>query len=287
MTAARNITLRADSDAGLTDQQIRAFAPAVFQTQPRQDMSQRYQFVPTYELVAEMRSQGLVPTEVQVYHRHVEAYRPYAMHLLRFSLPGAKGKLKQVGDSVPQVVVRNSHDGSANLEFFNGMFRLACSNGLIVSDTSTVHAVKVRHASNPVLAAMFEVHDLIERQVEVMEHIEQMRKTRLTPEQQRAFGQQALSLHASRSAIDPAEVLRARRPDDQGDDVWRVFNRAQENIVRGGMRGITATGRNTVSRGSDTLYRQLDVNAALWTLAMTAIGKAASTSAQQVAAQAA
>ena len=276
---SNSLTLRNPTHSGLTDAQIRNFAPSVFTDHARSNMSDRYQFVPTYELLAEMRQQGFVPTEVQVYNRKIPEYRPYAMHLIRFSEPGAKGTLKVVGDTAPQIIMRNSHDGSSLLELYNGVFRLVCANGLVVSDSSAVQPVRVKHASNPVLEAMFVVQELASRTKAVFEHIDAMRATPMTEKQQLSFAREALKLHAGVSVIDPAAMLgNVRRPEDKGNDVWHVFNRIQEHLVRGGLEGVTAANRRTVTRGTATMYRQLEVNAALWTLAMDAIGHASDSS---------
>ena len=276
--AARQLMLRDMSNTGLSDAQIRAFAPSVFQEQPRKGMSNRYTFVNTGELVAEMRKQDFVPTEVQVYDRRRPERRPYAMHMLRFSQKGAKGALREVGDTVPQVVLRNSHDGSSRFELYDGMFRLVCLNGLVVSDSSLVEPIRVKHSINPVLEALCHVEQIVEQQKLVFEHIGAMRGTKLSEPQQLAFARQALTLQSGAGVIEPAALLHSRRTEDNGADVWRVFNRVQENLLRGGIEGRTADNRRTVTRGTSTMYRQLGVNAALWTLAMQAIGQAAATS---------
>lgn len=287
------LTLRHNGLTPLSDSAIRAFAPAVFTDHPRPAlpnrpsaaMSDSYQFVPTYEIHRELLAQGFVTHEVQTYWRKVTAYRPYAMHLLRYGLPGAKTALKERGDTIPEIVLRNSHDGSAHLEFYAGVFRLVCSNGLIVSDTGAVQPISVRHSTNSVLAAMSAVHELIEQQRAVFDHVEAMRKTTLTQVQQVEFAARALQLHTGASNIDPERLLVARRPEDADPNVWLVFNRVQEHLVRGGIEGTAGNGRRTVTRGTGTLWRQLELNASLWSLAMEAIGRAQASSQLVVSAQ--
>lgn len=67
--------------------------------------------------------------------------------------------------------------------------------------------------------------------------------------------------------ITESQVLRAQRSDDVGQDLWRVFNRTQENLVRGGVRGRAATGRRIRTRAVTGISENVGLNRALWTLA--------------------
>ena len=74
------------------------------------------------------------------------------------------------------------------------------------------------------------------------------------------------------SPITPAQVLNVRRSADVENSVWNVFNRAQENIIRG---GVPYTQRD--DNGRRVAYRRTreikgvdqntSVNRALWALA--------------------
>ena len=105
-----------------------------------------------------------------------------------------------------------------------------------------------------------------------------MRKTTLTDKQQLRMANGALALMNTKGTILAHDLLAARRPDDAGADVWRTFNRIQENVVRGGINGKTANARPTRTRGLSGIGAQLNANTALWALAMEAIGRASDSS---------
>ena len=50
-------------------------------------------------------------------------------------------------------------------------------------------------------------------------------------------------------------------------DLWAVFNRVQENLVKGGLNGRTANGRNQRTRPVQGIDQNLRLNRALWLLA--------------------
>lgn len=278
---AGNITLCNPGFAPLSDDQIRVFAPSVFQEQPRNTTGKRYQFVNTAELMTELRSQGLMPTEIAVYSRRNPAWRPFAMHMIRFTVDGARAGMKKAGDVAPQIVLRNSHDSSSPFELYGGLFRMVCSNGLIVSDSAMVAPIRVRHSAYPVLEALSGVDTLISHNKDVFQHVDAMQGRRLSTDEQTRFALRALQLReGAKGAIDAVEVLKPRRTQDAGDDLWRVYNRVQENLIRGGLEGKNAAGARTVTHGVNAIQSQLALNAGLWSLAMGMIDKASSSAAE-------
>jgi hypothetical protein len=68
------------------------------------------------------------------------------------------------------------------------------------------------------------------------------------------------------STVDPVSLLDARRSQDAGDDLWRVFNRLQENTTKGGVR---FQGMRRASRQLTNIDASVRVNQGLWSLAAT------------------
>ena len=58
-----------------------------------------------------------------------------------------------------------------------------------------------------------------------------------------------------------------RRFDDRRPDLWSVFNRTQENLVRGGLETRSANGRRMRTREVRGISENVQLNRALWTLA--------------------
>ena len=63
-------------------------------------------------------------------------------------------------------------------------------------------------------------------------------------------------------------MLTIRRREDTGNDLWSVFNRVQENTVRGGLRFRNEeTGRRNRTREVKGIDQNIRLNRALWELA--------------------
>ena len=74
--------------------------------------------------------------------------------------------------------------------------------------------------------------------------------------------------------IGPEQLLDIRRNEDDGASLWTVFNRAQENLIRGGLPGQarrtvdgeTVLGRRTTTRPLAGVRTSVGLNRGLWEL---------------------
>jgi hypothetical protein len=64
------------------------------------------------------------------------------------------------------------------------------------------------------------------------------------------------------------DIKNVSRPEDEGNDLYKVFNRVQEGIIRGGfnINATTKSGTKKVRKISNML-KDLDINGQLWVLA--------------------
>lgn len=260
--------------APLTDDQIRRVAPSVFATEAHHSRSDRYAFIPTSEVLAHLRSNGFLPYQARQSVTRLDDRRAFTKHELRLRQAGQQ--LLQVGDVVPEVILTNSHDGSSGYQVSAGFFRLVCSNGLVVGD-STVSRISVRHSGNVAGEVLEGVYRVVQDIEPALERINTYRSVQLDERRQHAFAEAALALRydEGKAPIQAGQLLTSRRYEDRGDDLWRTFNRVQENLVRGGLRGRTANGKRTSTRAINGLDQDARLNRSLWILADALAGAAA------------
>lgn len=252
----------------LSDDQLRRVAPSVFASEAHESRSERYAYIPTSDVLRGLRAEGFEVFAASQSRTRLADRREHTKHLLRLRHVGDAGRALAVGDSVPELVLLNSHDGSSSYQLSAGMFRLVCSNGLMVPE-STGGSVKVQHSGNirdKVVFGAFEILDGLTRVVEEREH---MRALNLNPGEQAAFARAALTLRYEDGAapVVESQILRPRRMDDRGADLWTTFNVTQENLIRGGLRGRNASGGRTSTREVTGIDQSVKLNRALWTLA--------------------
>ena len=145
----------------------------------------------------------------------------------------SKEMLQKVGDSVPEMVLINSNNGARAFRFEAGIFRLVCSNGMIVKD-SDMGSIRQVHMGE------FDIVPHIEQFVNTtrknMDRIIQLQNVELDKEVQIELAKRAMDIRFSGSKYQPLikDVLKVRREGDKGSNGWVVTNRVQESLIRGG-----------------------------------------------------
>lgn len=269
------IQIAAPRGEALSYEQIAQFAPTVFANDRHSSRSERFQVIPTHELLAGLSKEGFVPVKVQVGGSRDAEKRAFTKHLIRFRRQDDLAGVPKVGDSHPEVVLINAHDGTSSYQLHAGLFRLVCLNGLTVSDQD-FGSVKVGHSGRNVLDKVIEgTYRVLDDAVAALGHAQQLQTVAVDRDEQRIFGEAALRLRFDDETlprINGSEVVRPRREADLAPNLWNTFNRAQENLIRGGL-----SYRHTNEETNRVSFREtrpvngadgdLKLNRALWHLA--------------------
>jgi hypothetical protein len=247
----------------LTPDELRTRAPAVFATERHASRSPKYRFINTATIVDALGDVGLVPVEA----RQSRSRRPdgalYARHLIRFR---PVRESIEIGDTVGELSLLNSHDGASNYQLIATLYRAVCKNGLVVRGAD-FGFVSVPHRGSVVDDVVAGALAIVSRLHEVAPRVEAMQKRTLALEEQIDFAATALAIRyadRARPDIAPTALLAPRREADDGADLWRVFNRVQEAVLRGGFEYRTAKQRAVRSRAVRAIREDLRINTALW-----------------------
>ncbi len=258
----------------LDNDQLRGRCPSIFANQASSRTSGRYEFIPTAAVVTGFKNQGWLPVLAKETKVRNPDRKDFCKHMIRFRhrdhMDKSLGNVA-VNDLVPEIVLVNAHDGTSSFQLHAGIFRFVCSNGMVVAD-STIQNHRIRHTGQVVNDAINAVYEIVEDTPKVFNQIENYRAMTLAPKEQEVFAESALMLRWPEAdrPFSPAQILASRRRDDHKSDLWTVFNRIQENLLRGGMRGRRKNeqGRTqrTTSRAIQSVSEDLRLNKALWTL---------------------
>jgi len=266
----------------MTNEMLAAAAPSIMADHADPGVSRQYKQVRTIDVVDLMRGEGWMPVRARQLNVRKDERVGFCKHEIRFQREGDTS-LSKMGDETIQAVLTNSHDRSSVFHFMLGVFRLACSNGLVVAQ-GMFNEIKVRHVGfDPA-----EIGDAARRMAEggqlVAGHIGAMREAILNRDEQMALAKSASVLLFDPAKLEDGSVdfheenlLTPRREADKGDDLWRTFNRVQENVTRGGLRYHRVTpsdafvGAAHAARARTHAIKSIDrdirLNQALWTLA--------------------
>lgn len=171
---------------------------------------------------------------------------------------------REINGSVPEILIINSNDGSSSLRMEAGLFRMVCSNGLIVR-SAEIASVRIRHLDVTAERVMDSSMLVMNSAKEAARRIDLFRSRTLSQEEVGVFAARASQLWGGR--VDPQQLLTARRTEDEGHELWSVFNRVQENLFKGGVVGRSANGRRTRTHGIRAMDNSVKVNTKLWEIA--------------------
>jgi hypothetical protein len=237
---------------------IKAIAPSVFTTEKASHLSDKYVQTPTSRVVEDLMNLGWEVTKVQEVKSR--KYKGFQKHLVVFRNPDIMIKGENGDDSFPQILLTNSHDGKAAFNFRVGIFRLVCSNGLVVSDADFSN-VSIRHMNYTFESLQVKINEIISKLPGLVNKINTFKAKTLTEAEMSDFAVKASQLRTKKT-VNIMDVLSATRSQDQGNDLWVVFNRVQEKILGG---SYTSGGRK--ARSVKNFQKDIQLNEQLFELA--------------------
>lgn len=165
----------------------------------------------------------------------------------------------------PEIVIINSYDGSCPLRVEMGIFRLVCTNGMIVK-SKDLGELKIRHTGTNEDAVRDIITQFASKSTTFIAAQERLAETILNDEQIVDFALKAAKLRWDNEFTEEdAEILlEVARPEDEGNTAWHVMNRIQEKIMAGGYK---LTGQKRQAKAIVNASEYVRVNSELFNLA--------------------
>jgi hypothetical protein len=254
----------------LDNGELQHIAPSIFASNAMPGVSESYSFLPTIHAVDGLRATGWQPVWVSEQTVRLETRKGFQKHMIRFQRADLIGK---DAEYCPEICLVNSHDRSSAYQLHAGIFRMICGNGLIIAD-AVFQRVSIRHTGfepSLVVDASLKVLDSLPQ---LTDAVESFRARQLTSAEAKAFAESAILLRyddLQTAPVSPQKLLEPRRAEDAGNDLWKVYNTTQENLIRGGLKDHSrrkADGkRHPRTRAVAGLDENVRLNKSLWHLA--------------------
>jgi len=219
----------------LTKQEIRKAAYSAYTKEPLSTLSDRYTHIPTSRVIEDMENLGWGVVEAkQVKSRKNKGTQK---HLIVFRNPDVAIEGND-GDTVyPQILLTNSHDGKNSFKFEAGLFRMICSNGLVIK-SENFGSIKIRHLNYSFEELEETILNMVEMLPLTVESMNTMKQIQLDQKQILDFAKKATGTRfpkdqLNRIKIDYEELVKPTRKEDEGTDLWSVFNIVQEKLIEG------------------------------------------------------
>ena len=249
----------------LTQEELMSQAPALFTEEPYCDVSDKYHFIPTIDVINEIKKNNWYPVSVSEAKVRDEDKEGYQQHLVRFR---HFDDLLLAPENAVELLLFNSHDRSKSFSISAGIYRFVCSNGLVIAD-SVFESYKIKHLGdreNDVARAVANITAIKPKLVEKIETLESIQLSQLEKE---SFARSATPLRFEKHLkVDYADLLVPHREEDTKDNLYTTLNVIQENLLRGNISGVNnITGRRFTSKEITSISKDVEVNQGLWDIA--------------------
>lgn len=248
----------------LTQDDIARKAPSVFTQGSYEKTGTSYVPISTFSILKGLFDLGFGVTHALESRVRNKDRAGFSRHMLRLR----RQDEQEINGNFPELVLVNAHDGSTSYQLRVGVYRLVCSNGMVVGND--VFCQRVRHQGDVIGRVAEAGREIIDIFPTVIEKTVDWSKIELSPQQQIAFANSAKTLKwdpQGNTEVLNEDLIRPKRSQDQSADLWTTFNVIQENLIKG---GVTTRNKETrerrKSRPVNSPYENNRLNMALWQL---------------------
>jgi len=261
--------LNIESNTFLTESEIKDKAKSIFTAKGAPGTSEKYAHISTFQIIQDMEKLGWgVVDAKEVRARKGDGYQK---HLVVFRNNDIVINGEDGDHAYPQILLTNSHDGKNAFTFTAGLFRMVCENGLVIC-SKEFENLKIRHYGYDFEELKNVIGTMVEKLPLTVESMNQFKKKKLRKEQIEEFAKKAAAIRfgveqLENITIDFNDLVTPTRPEDNGNDLWSVFNVVQEKLVHG-MFEYTSGTKLRKARKIKNFRQDLDLNAKLYELAV-------------------
>ncbi len=250
----------------LTNEQLKVKAPSLFQDQPYHEVSQKYHFIATIEIIEQLRAESWYPVTVNeagVRDLEKDGFQQHYVRFQHFS------DLINPTSNIVELLLFNSHDRSKSFTISAGIYRYVCSNGLVIAD-NVFDSYKIKHLGDKENDVINAVNKITQIKPKLLEKISKFESITLNQNEKESFLQSAIPLRFENhlELDNPNELLKPLRIEDKRDDLYTVLNILQENFLSSKVSGYNKeTNRRFTSKQITSISKDVEINKGLWNIA--------------------
>ena len=274
---------RSSTNGELSADRMNYLAPAIFADSVKDSLSPRYAQLRTADVLPVLADHGFVPVQA-AQKRSRKTSAEHTQHMVAFAHRDSLIDTYNADAQRGEIILYNSHDGTGSIKLFAGAYRFICSNGIVAGDG---YQSRLYHNQANVNSFELMLTNTVKRLPVLLEQIEKMRGVQLTRDAQREmatqsaltrwkwtpeFAEDAVIKGSFATGHTVSSLLAVNRFADYQEDAWTVFNRIQENVIRGGAMIKSFSERNAdgayrKSRAVNSVAENVRVNRELWDIA--------------------
>ena len=186
-------------------------------------------YIPTLDVIEKLQDEGWQLSGVneqrgksrKIINNYVQMQHP------DFAIKNSKGK----NEALASLTITNSCNGNKPMQLDLGVYRQVCSNGMIAfeqaAESEMIKHIQVNYNNLDQFIA-----NVSRKTATVLNKFEHLKHTDLSTTEMRKLAYEAAQLRYNNlEDIDINDLLSVNRIEDEGNDLWTVFNRIQENLT--------------------------------------------------------
>ena len=251
--------------------EIKNRAKSIFTEKGAPNVSDKYAHISTEKIIDDMALLGWGVVDAKEVKARKADTMGFQKHLVVFHNNEIQ-ITSEDGDNVfPQILLTNSHDGKNAFTFTAGLFRMVCENGLVVSSREFEN-MKIRHYGYTFEELQETIKTMVEKLPLTVESLNKFRSIEMGQDQMLDFAKKALSTRFTDEELDNIKIdlkdlLTPTRKEDNGSDLWSVYNVVQEKLVHG-MFNYQYGVKTRKARKIKNFNKDLELNEKLYDLAL-------------------
>lgn len=208
----------------------------ITQRNKHRSRSDKYLVVTSEDLLKMFEEKGFTWKLIAQERSRKQEYKGYGTHLIALEAPTFQFADADLQKEVkPMIYMKNSYHGRTSLVLDLGLFRFYCSNGLFLGNL--IERKKLIHRDwnkDKVDEVVKDMEKLYNEKVAPL--IKSMMTYEMSQEQQLEFARLALAKRLSdcpnfiNGSHEKLLTTLSYRQDDEGNSLWKVFQRVQENL---------------------------------------------------------
>ena len=263
------------STSFLTKDELHRACPHAFRNEPTNpNVSDKYVQANTMTVIDDLAKLGWFPVQAKQCRAKKNSSGIRSFHMIALQNPDIKIIKGGEVDAYPQIILTNSHDGFNSFKFMLGVFRVICSNGLIVCDNQMVN-MSIRHINYSFEELRRIVATAIEEVPNIVNTMNKMRTIEMSESDKKEFAKSMYKIRKNLDVDDNVEIndeilediLTPVRNEDKKNDLWTVFNICQEKMIKGGFSAMSNNNKVRKQRGITSIKKDMELNQKLWEVA--------------------
>lgn len=252
--------------------------------------SGKYAFIPTTRVLDVLAKHEWLPVKAGEKRTRKPEREGFQSHMVRLRRIEDLERPRELNQLLPEIVLKNSHDGGGSFQLLAGLFRMICMNGMVVAD-ATFQSHRIKHIGYQDQNVVDAIFDVVRTTPMIMDRVENFRQVTLNHDEQTIMAESALIAKYGADTpedIEQGQTLRTRfnlerlitpirnaetlNGQWKENTLWNVTNTLQEKLVeKGGRFAIkhedSGYQRNMKARAVTSVTENIRINQAIWALA--------------------